>query len=179
MSEVEDDIQEDYGTSVGIGHIADAFQSNAGAVDTVTARWYYGTSPHDTNRLDHSPADSRLPGINGRIDQAFISTGEDRGPVSRFSARSVNDWVFLNLKYSYRVSGGPYETSLDIAEYFEDGFETRRRSITLTAEDNYIGGTQWLSVGPAPSEPWAPGRYWVYVYEDGRKVAEVEYEVTP
>ena len=68
---------------------------------------------------------------------------------------------------------------LEIVEYFEDGFEFRRRSDKLTAEDRYIGGTSWWSVGLPPSRKWYPGRYWVYVYAGERKVAEVQYEVTP
>ena len=68
---------------------------------------------------------------------------------------------------------------LEIVEYFEDGFEFRRRSGKLTAEDRYIGGTSWWSVGLPPSRKWYPGRYWVYVYAGERKVAEVQYEVTP
>ena len=178
-SEAEGDTGGGNGTSVGIEHIASSFQSDAGAVDTVTARWYHGTAPYDISLLDRSPVDPRLPGINGRIDRAFISISEDRQPVPRFSAQDVNDWVLLNLKYSYSVSRGPYEISLNIVEFFEDGFAIRGRRTVLKAEDRYIGGTQWLSVGPPPPRLWAPGRYWVYVYEGGRKVAEVEYEVTP
>ena len=60
-----------------------------------------------------------------------------------------------------------------------DGFEFSRRSRTLTAEDRYIGGTSWVSVGSPPSRKRALGHYVVYVYSEGRKVAEVEYEVTP
>ena len=99
--------------------------------------------------------------------------------MSVFSARDVTDWVYLTLKYSYSVSGGPHEVPLEIVEYYEDGFEFRRRSHTLSAEARYIGGTWGFPVGQSPSRKWAPGHYVVYVYSGERKVAEVEYEVTP
>ena len=68
---------------------------------------------------------------------------------------------------------------LEIVAYYEDGFEFDRRDVVLTAEEPYIGGTDWFSVGVCPSRERPPGRYYVYVYADGTKVAEVEYEVTP
>ncbi len=120
-----------------------------------------------------------MPGINGRIDEAYIATRTDGPAVAVFSARDVNDWVVLTLKYSYNVSGGPREVTLEIVEYFEDGFAFRRRSSNLTAQPQYIGQTLRFSVGPSPSSKWAPGRYFVYVYEGQRKVAEVEYKVIP
>ena len=99
--------------------------------------------------------------------------------VSVFSAQDVADWVYLTLKYSYSVSGGPHEVPLEIVEYYEDEFEFRRRSSTLSAETRYIGGTSWSSVGQSPPRKWAPGHYVVYVYAGDHKVAEVEYEVIP
>ena len=77
------------------------------------------------------------------------------------------------------MSDGPHEVHLDIEEYYEDGFVFRRRSEKLTAEAQYIGGTHRYSVGSAPTQEWATGRYVVYVYAGERKVAEAEYEVTP
>ena len=177
-SEIEDDADDRRGTSVGIEQIREAFRSDDGAESTVIARWYNGTEPYDLSRLDPHTVDPGLPGINGRIDEAYIATSTDGPAVSVFSAQDVTDWVYLTLKYSYNVSGGPHEVPLEIVEYYEDGFEFRRRSDKLTAEDRYIGGTSWWSVGLPPSRKWYPGRYWVYVYAGERKVAEVQYEVT-
>ena len=87
--------------------------------------------------------------------------------------------MYLTLKYSYQVSGASREALLEVVEYYEDGFEFSRESRVLTAEARYIGGTSWFAVGQPPSQRWSPGRYVVYVYEGERKVAEVEYEVTP
>ena len=184
LSQVEDDDATQAGTVVGIDHLTRGFRTSADAaapvVDVMVGRWYDGTGPYDTSTRDTRPVDPSLPRIDGRIDQAFIATSQNGPPVSRFSAASVHGWIWLTLKYSYNVSGGPHKTSLEIVEYFEDGFEFRRHRLTLTAEEGYIGGTRWLSVGVAPTERRAVGRYWVYVYhEDGRKVAEVQYEVIP
>ena len=99
--------------------------------------------------------------------------------MSDFSAQDVTDSVYLTLKYSYNVSAGSHEVPLEIVEYYEDGFEFSRRRGELNAEAKHIGGTAGFSVGTNPSRKWAPGRYWVYVYAGERKVAEVEYEVTP
>ena len=178
-SEIEDDADDLRGTSVGIDHIREAFRSGDGAETPVIARWYDGAVPYDLSRLDTAPANPTLSTINGRIDNAYVNTTENGPSVSTFSAQDVNDWVYLTLKYSYNVSGGPRQVLLEIAEYYEDGFEFSRRSGKLTADAQYIGGTSWFSVGPPPSRKWAPGRYWVYVYADGRKVAEAQYEVTP
>ena len=177
LSEIEDVNGEK--VSVGIDELRVVFQSYAAAIANITARWYDGIVPHDESRLDPGPVDARLTGINGGLDRAFISPTEDGAPVSSFSAAEVNDLLWLTLEYSYRVLGGPHETRLEVVERFEDGFAIRRQSVTLTAEEQFIGEATRLRVGVEPAEPWAPGRYWVYVYENGRKVAEVEYEVVP
>ncbi len=178
-SEVEDDADNLRGTSVGIEHVREAFHSDDGAETAVIARWYDGTESHDLSRLDAAPVAPSLSSINGRIDEAYVSMKTDAPAVSTFSAQNVTGWVYLTLKYSYSVSGGQREVPLEIVEYYEDGFEFNRRSGDLTAEARYAGGTSWFSVGSPPSQKWAPGRYWVYVYAGDRKVAEVQYEVTP
>ena len=178
-SEVEDDADNRRDTSVGIEHIRDAFRSDDGAESAVMARWYDGTGPHDLSRLDTTPVDSSLSSINGRIDEAYIITTRDGPAVSTFSAQNVTDWVYLTLNYSYKVSGGPHEVPLEIVEFYEDGFKFSRRSHEITAEARFVGGGGLFPVGPPPWHKWAPGRYWIYVYAGDRKVAEVQYEVTP
>ena len=175
-SEVINDADNRRGTSVGIGHLREAYSS---AGDAVIARWYDGAEPHDLSRLDTAPVDPGLPSINGRIDEAYVTTSAGGPPVSRLSAEEVSDWIYLTLKYSYSVSGDPREVEIAIVEYYEDGLAFRRRSGSLTAEAEYIGGTSWFSVGASPSRQWTTGYYTVYVYVDDRKAAEVEYEVTP
>lgn len=177
LSEVEDiDGNE---VPVGIDDIRNVYRSYAAAIANITARWYDGTVAHDDSRLDRGSVDARLTGINGGIDEAFVSTTEEGPPISVFSAAEVTDRLWLTLEYSYQVVGGPHRTHLDVVEVFEDGFAIRRQSVTLTAEEQLAAEPERIRVGVEPPAPWAPGRYWVYVYEDGRKVAQVEYEVTP
>ena len=164
------------GTDVNIAHLREAFQSHPGA-STAIARWYDGTESYDLTQLDSDPADPSLPSIKGRIDEAFIQIGENGPKVSSFSAQDVGEHVvWLNLDYSYNVTGGPHNVLLSFEEFYEDGFQFGRGTVEVTAEDQYTGGTTYIPVG---SEHWAPGRYWVYIYEGDRKVAEVQYEVTP
>ena len=177
-SAARDDTDDDGSASIGIEHVMQAFLLGEKATNAVITRWYDGTEPYDLSSVDTGPVDPSLPSINGLIDKAYIATSADGPAVSGFSAQDVTDRVFLSLKYSYSVSGGSHEVALEIVEYYEDGFVFQRRRYELTAEDKYIGGTSLFSVGSPPGE-WAPGRYVVYVYAGERKVAEVEYEVTP
>ena len=151
-------------------------------VKNIIARWYDGAEPYYTDSLDNSPVIAQLPSVNGWIDRAYVSPTEQGRPVPSFSTSEAGDWVWLNLDYSYDFFGNPEELNFEVAEYFEDGFPYRRDTFTIKAESNYIGGAQWLSVGPGPGREWTPGRHWVYVYHQGRQgrqVAEVEFEVTP
>ena len=175
---VEDDVDDLKGTAVNIEHLRAAFQSAPGAAVSI-ARWYDGTEDYDISQLDTGPTDPSLPSINGRIDEAYVAIGWGGPAVSDFSAQDVTDSVYLTLKYSYNVSAGSHEVPLEIVEYYEDGFEFSRRRGELNAEAKHIGGTAGFSVGTNPSRKWTPGRYWVYVYEGERKVAEVQYEVAP
>ena len=179
-SELDDDPDDGRrGVKVGVEHMREAFQineSNGSDAAAVLSRWYDGGAERDLSRLDLSAPDPSLPNINGRIDQAYITLNPDGTPASTFSTKDVTGYVWLNLEYSYNVSGAPRETALEIVEFYEDGFEFKRRRYAVSAQSSYIGGTSWYSVG---SNPPAPGRYWVYVYDGARKVAEVQYEVTP
>ena len=178
LSEAEED---DGDTEVGMGHVRTAFKMGADiaapVVDVVTARWYEGSEPYDASGRDIRPVDPALRAVNGRIDQAYVSTIRGGTPGSSFSAKTAKDWVWLFLDYDYAVSE-PRDVQLELVDYFEDGFVFDRRTVSFTAQPGYSGGSWWLTVGVPPSKRWATGQYWVYVYHEGRKVAEVEYEVT-
>ena len=173
-SVVEDDDDDLRGTALGIRQVREVFDS-AAASSIAIGRWYEGTEIYDVSRLDLHPADQTLPSINGQLDEAYITIGDNGPRVSKFSVQDAeNRTVWLNLDYSYRVAGGSHKLTLDLLEFYEDGFEFRRDSVELTAESQYIGGGSSVSVGP---ERWAPGHYWVYIFDGDRKVAEVRYEV--
>ena len=143
-------------------------------------QWYRGRASRETAGVpDPSLVDPRLPAINGRIDHAYIALSQGGQAVDGFSSSKTPGWVYLTLEYSFPAANTEQELALEVVEYFEDGFTTGRRNVPLPVRLLSAGGTQWLSVGPNPSQRWAPGRYWVYVYESGRKVAEVEFGVTP
>lgn len=163
--------------SIGIEHIREAFRltGDDGAESAVIARWYDEGEHHGLP--DTGPVDPVLPSIGGQVKYAYVAIGQYGSPVSTLSQQNATDWVYLVLELSYKVSAD-HSLPLEIVEYYQDGFEFRRRSTALTLEKRYIGWTQWLSIGFAPSETWAPGRYRVEVYTGERKIVEVEYEVT-
>ena len=173
MEDSADDLK---GTALTIEHLREVFQSDPGALVSIK-RSYDRTEGYDLSHLDLRSADPTLPSINGQIDEAFINIGEDGPAVSSFSVEDVaNQTVWLNLDYSYNVTGGPHKLVLALVEFYEDGFAFRRGSVEITAESQNIGGVSFAYVG---SDKWAPGRYWVYLYDGDRKVADVQYEVTP
>ena len=98
--------------------------------------------------------------------------------MTSISAGSVDDWLQLFLDYSYSV-GSNTEVPLELVDYFEDGFAFNRRTVSFTADTGFIGSLWWLTVGPSPSNQWAEGKYRLHVYNEGRKLVELEYEVTP
>ena len=163
-------------TALNIKHLRQVFHSDPGALVSI-GRWYDRTEDYDLSQLDLRQSDPTLPSINGQIDEAYVNIGEDGPSVSSFSVDDVADQtVWLNLDYSYNITGGPHKLVLDLVEFYEDGFEFRRGSVEITAESQYIGGGFSVSVG---TDKWASGRYWVYLYDGDRKVADVQYEVTP
>jgi hypothetical protein len=86
----------------------------------------------------------------------------------------LEDSLWLYLDYDYSV-GSNIEVPLEIVTYFEDGFVFSRHAVSFTAEPRYSGGWWWLQIGHSPSEAWAAGDYSVSVYNEGKKVVELEY----
>ena len=146
--------------------------------DNVISRWYSGHEAVTPTYLDTRPVVAELPTVYGWIDRAYISRSEGGPPSKTFSVSDLDDWAWLTLEYSHDYAGPPQELTFQVVEYFVDGFPYRRSTLTIQAERRYSGGVQWLSVGPGPEQEWAQGRHWIYVYHEGRKVAEVAFEVT-
>ena len=143
-------------------------------------QWYRGTaSANIPGAPDPTPPNPDLPSVSGRINDAYLTLALPGSPADGFSAHDVSGWVYLALEYSHQLSGNPRELTLEVVEYYQDGFAYSRRNVAINFEPQYSGGTQWISLGPAPPNRWAPGRYWAYAYESGRKVAEAEFVVTP
>ena len=164
-------------TGVGIAHVRRIFGDTPEG-ETIIKRWYDGTVPYDTSRIDTSPAIPSLPGINGRIDSAYVSLSSGGAPIASFSSGQHNGWAYINLDYSYRVAGGPYQIEFQLVEMYEDGHEIGRMDFAIEAQDRYSGGSIWLSVGPTTGK-WKPGQYWAFVYQGETKIAEVQWTVHP
>ena len=158
----------------GICHLETAFkegatQGVADAVDEAIARWYYGTKPLSTRRplqRDTSPVDEVLPNINARVSQVSIS-GQTAGNIR------------LTLEFSdagRNLLPSSSSWPLEIVEYSEDdGFLFGRR---FYEKPDAVGGLRTTSER-IPLRANLPGRYRVYVYWDGQKIAEASYEVKP
>ena len=84
------------------------------------------------------------------------------------------------MRWTYSV-GSATEVPLELVYYYEDGFEYGRRSVSFTADARHNGSlwSWWLSVGHTSDVLWAPGLYRLHVYNEGRKLVELEYTVTP
>ena len=178
----EDETSEDKG--VGIEHVRTAFkgrETEESVVDTIVARWYDGTEPYDTSTRDVTTPNPNFLTIGGRVHTAYLSAAEQGTPLSTISASAVDDYVWLFLSWDTFVSSTT-EVPLEIVSYYEDGFEFRHESVSFTADPQYNYGYEpwkwWLQVGQSPNNPWAMGNYHVYVYNEGRKLVELEYEVT-
>ena len=165
-----------------IDYVREAFQANTTPAGVIIARWYDGTEPYDLSHLDIDPVDHILPGINGQIAEASLIFEPDwpDGPgIDRFSASGLDEWLILRLRYTFPRTTAPKVQPLEYVQYYEDGFAFRRRVRTHTFGPDRTGGRSRASVGFSPESKWATGRYWVYVYDGARKVAEVTYYVTP
>ena len=176
LSQAIDEAEESTAEGADISHVRQAFGHLPGASVTI-ARWYDGSEGYDLSQLDLTPADPALPAINGRIDSAYITVDDGEKVVSGFSVSdAANGEVWLNLEYSYDVSSGQRKVQLDLRSFYEDGFAFQDRTVEIETERRYEGAAQSVWIGP---DTVVPGRYWVYLYDSDRKVAEVQYEVTP
>lgn len=177
------------GDALSICHIDSAFRSAITTqeefrhVEAIIKRWYHGEGADDLSHLDASPADPQVvPGVV-TITDAYVSLGDDRAhdaPVDTFSASDFPDSPRLVLEWSVAPTSDPKVIPLVLVEAFQDGLTFTRRETTRVLEPDWTAPFSRLPIGvPRLQEPWATGLYFVYVYHEGRKVAEVTYEVTP
>ena len=148
-------------------------------VEQIAERWYEGSLTPSQTFVDTRPVVAELPEVYGWVNRAYVSMTEGGTAVDQIPSSHGGDWLWLTLQYSHDYAGPPQEISLEVVEYYEDGFPYRRDTLTILVDQRHSGGVQWLSVGPGPDQEWATGKHWIYVYHEGRKVAQVEFEVTP
>ena len=150
------------GTFLTIDHVRRAFGGESeGAAATVISRWHDSGAPHDMSRLDESAPRLEFSAANSQID-------------ARVEASTNGSFATLVLNYSYNMNE-TRDIVFEIVEFHEDGFAFRRRNVEITAEPGYRFG--WFS-SQVGGNPLAAGRYWVWVYEGGVKVAEATWEAT-
>ena len=183
---------------LGICHVRHAFRSVAPpeaveTVDNVISRWYEGTEPYDLSRLDHRPVDPNMLSIDGQVADAFISLdqGSRDDPKSRTNRVSLAQLKMLGgrVYVHWLVTFPPATQNMNVpmttAQYYEDGFifesswDFQRNKVVL---DVRVGRTyDWETARVESTDPdrWAIGQYGVYIYDENRKVAQVEFEVVP
>lgn len=166
-----------------VEHVKAAFAEvpgvNLSTVADVIDRWYDGVVPYDISGINDDKVNPQFHSVNGRIDVAYLAPAVDGVPTTMFTASPLNGrevWLFLD--YSYNVSR-TQEVPLELVTYYEDGFAFKRSVATIEAKSHWAGGSWWLPVGAWSEDQWAEGTYWVHVYNEGRKLVELEYEVTP
>ena len=150
------------------------------AVDAVIARWHRGVGSHDLSGLDRSRPDPALPDIDGSVKRVWIALSPHGRAVTEFASSRAPDHAWLGLDYAQRMfrRRQSAQVQLEIAEFYEDGFQTRRGRLNIRATAFSDGGRQFYSIGPhVRGQAWAPGRHWVYVYDGKRKVAEASFNV--
>lgn len=175
---------------MNICHLEVAFKTGvsdnvAAEVNEIVDRWYHGTEPYDLSRLDDSPVDPSLPSINGQITKAYITLDQDNWPpesrTNLFSPGDIgeDEQAYLYLEFTFPRTAALKVIPLEYVQVYEDGFVFNRRTVNHEFNPEWDTGWWRFPVGSPPSYPWALGRYWVYVYDGDRKVAEVQYEVVP
>ncbi len=183
ISQTEDEGGAREDIELGINHVKAAFTGDGDVempiVNTIAARWYDGSVPYAMPEDSTGLTNPILRSINGRVHTAYLSASHEGTPVTNISADAVDDYLWLLLRWDYNV-GSDTEVPLDLVHYYEDGFEFGRRTVTFTADSRHNGSlwSWWLQVGQSPDKPWAIGNYELHVYNEGRKLVELEYEVT-
>ena len=186
LSQIDDQDDDCEETKLTICHVEAAFKAaapegTAVTIEKVINRWYDGSEPYSTSHVDATTADPNLPdGV--LLTQSYISLDKDRREetkIDRFSASDVLGKVRLYLHFSFPEVQEERELTLVLVEYYGDSFAYNVRDRTVTFRTGWTTSWHGTNIGPASGRKWAIGRYGVYVYHEGQKVAQVEYEVTP
>ncbi len=181
-------------TYLDISHVRDAFQPLAPAATAIINRWYDGPAPRGIAPPDTGPVTPELETITrGQIVNSFVSLDDwdtvRSGGWDSFISRetekfSVSDAAgkdaYAYFGATFPITINPKVLHLEIIEYYEDGFLFHDRKENIQFEPEWQRAWFSVQVGQARNErPWLPGRYWVFLYDGDRKVAEITYEVMP
>ena len=180
-------------TELNINHARVAFQPIAPAARAVINRWYDGPAPRGIAPPATGPVTPELETIaGGQIVNSFVSLEDDWdafGGWDSFTSRetenfSVSDaagkYGFVYLAFTLPVTTEPKILRLEAIQHYEDGFLYGDRVANFEFGPEWTRARARMPVGQTSNErPWLPGRYWAYLYDGDRKVAEATYEVTP
>ena len=178
-------------TYLDISHVRDAFQPIIPAATAVINRWYDGPTPGGIAPPETGPVTPELDTIaGGQIVNSFVSLEDDwdafggwdsfiSRETEKFSAAAGKD-AYAYLALTLPVTAEPKILRLEVIQHYEDGFLYGDRVANFEFGPEWTRARARMPVGQTRTEsPWLPGRYWVFLYEGDRKVAEVTYEVTP
>ena len=176
-STVEDNADSLTGTKLGISHIKAKFTS--AAAKEVIDRWYHGSEPYRTDLYDRDPVDPKMSVLNAQVNRTGLFINSN--PVNSFSSSRNGSGAVLSIGYSHtNPVATPGEIAFQFVVFYQDGHPFLVHERTVTAS---IGSTGFNGIGTyvwSPGQPKpAPGEYVGYVYEAGKKVAQVHWSVTP
>ena len=163
------------GDTLGISHIQKAFSADPRA-QTVIDRWYHGTEPYNTSRMDTSEPNPDIPEINGRIKSVHVSTAQSGPPETEFSSSRHKGWIHLVVRYTHSTDQN-INLPITVVEYYEDGFKTRTAQYFLNGHPEYSGGTKSISVGADPTQTKKTGDYWAMIYVGDRKIGQARWTI--
>ena len=164
-----------------ICHVREAFtayatEETAPTIERVIDRWYDGNEPYDLSQIDETAVEPDIAAIDGRIEEAYLSISRGGPPVPVLVAGpNRNAAIYLNLDYSYQNSSGLTSLPIEIATYFEDGFEFERTVSELDLSAEASRQTHHVHIRYAR----VPGQYWVQVHSGGQKIAQATFEAIP
>ena len=172
---------------LSVCHLKAAFQEDATAqtatkVEDIVTRHYYGGAARSISPPDTVPVVPDLPHIGGYLDEAYLALDESRRratATSVISARDVEGEVYIFIEGFRAKSQHPQALPLEYVGYLEDGSTFFGKEVANIVEPSWSCFWYWFPVAPPEPSLWSPGRYWVYVYSEGQKVAQVEFEVLP
>ena len=151
-------------------------EERADVIDMVIARWYDGSEPYDLSFIGDTPVKTDIAAINGRIDEAYLSYTLDGPPVSTVSSEPGKTAIlYMNLDYSFNDTDGLGSLPVEVAVFFEDGFDFERYHRTLPLSAGGTRETGYLGIDHAG----ALGRNWVQVFWGMQKIAEATFEIVP
>ena len=179
-------------TELNVSHVRDAFQPLAPASTPVIARWYDGPRPQGIAPPDTGLVVPELATIaGGQVVNAFVSLEDDwdafgdwesfitRGTELFSDADATGKYGFAYVAVTLPVTADPKILRLEVVEHYEDGFLYGDYVARLEFEPRWTRARARVRIGPGKDDPWLPGRYWVFLYDGERTVAEVTYEVKP